>query len=224
MAVSMRQNSIRSINATGEVGFAYVIKIGDTGKFKIGHSDDPDARIATFGTIATEPLSWYSQIPSTDPDAIEKVMKDYIEGYRVPGLEARELFEPPLAELDEAIAVAREWNKAMLPDIEAVKLLKAKECDPELTLEPTEEHWADYRELVRLRQIERRAQLGQTRILTRWQLHMDRASSLGLIATWKHHYTYPFDKKGFLKKYPHLAPFVDEFTAEKLVRRFLPHW
>lgn len=224
MAVSMHTNSNSSINVNAAVGFAYVIKIGDTGTFKIGHSDDPDTRIATFGTIATEPLSWYAQIPSTDPDAIEKVVKDYLEAFRVPGLEARELFEPPLAELDEAIAVAREWNEAMLPDIEAAKLLKEQECDPELTLEPTEEHWADYRELVRLRQIERRVQLGQMRILTRWQLYMGRASSLDLIATWKHHYSDRFDKKGFLKKYPHLAPFVDEFTTEKLVRRFLSHW
>lgn len=224
MAVSMHRNASSAIAVNGAVGFAYVIKIGGTGKFKIGHSDDPDTRISTFGTIAPEPLSWYVQIPSTDPDAIEKVMKDYLEGFRVPRLEARELFEPPLAELDEAIAVAQEWNEAMLPDIEAVKLLKEQECDPELTLEPSEEHWAEYRELVRLRQIERRGQLGQLRILTRWQLHMGRASSLDLIATWKHHYSYPFDKKGFLKKYPHLTPFVDEFTTEKLVRRFLPHW
>src|SRR5690348_11605065 len=140
MAVSMHKKSISSISVNAAVGFAYVIKIGDTGKFKIGHSDDPDSRIATFETIATERLSWYAKIPSADPVAIEKVMKDYLEGFRVPGLEARELFEPPLEELDEAIAVARDWNEAMLPDIEAVKLLKEQECDPELTLKPTEDH------------------------------------------------------------------------------------
>lgn len=163
MAVSVHKNGIDSITVTDAVGFAYVIKIGDTGKFKIGHSDDPEARIATFQTISTEPLSWYAQIPSDDPDAIEKVMKDYLEEYRVPGLEARELFEPPIAELDEAIAVAREWDMIMLPGIDAVKVLKAQECDPELVLEPTEEHWADYQELLRLRQIERRAQLARRR-------------------------------------------------------------
>src|SRR4051812_31831599 len=97
---------ITSFQAAEASGFAYVIQIGDTGKFKIGHSDDPEARIATFGTIATEPLSWYAQIESHNPDAIEKVMKDYLEEYRVPGLKARELFEPPLDQLDEAIAVA----------------------------------------------------------------------------------------------------------------------
>jgi hypothetical protein len=216
-------NPERRVYRDGPAGFAYVIKIGNTGRFKIGHSDEPDTRIAAFRTIATEPLSWYAQIPSDDPDAIEKVMKDYLEEYRVPGLEARELFEPPLAELDEAIAVAQEWNELMLPDIEAVKLLKV-ECDPKHELEPTEEHWADYRELLRLRQIERRAQLAQTRILTRWQLHMGRASSLRLIATWKHHYRHPFDREGFQKKYPQLMPFVEEFTTQSLVRRFLPHW
>jgi hypothetical protein len=47
---------------------------------------------------------------------------------------------------------------------------------------------------------------------------------LNLIASWKHYYSSPFDRKGFLEKYPHLAPFVDEFTTQKLVRRFLPHW
>jgi len=213
-----------TITGTDAVGFAYVIKIGETGKVKIGHSDDPDARIATFQTISTERLSWHAQIPSTDPDAIEKVMKDYLEEYRVPGLEARELFEPPQAELDEAIAVAREWDLIMLPGIEAAKLLKAQECDPELVLEPTEEDWADYRELLRLRQIERRSQLAQMRILTRWQVFMGRAASLSLFATWKHHYQSTFDKKGFQKRYPELMPFVDEFTTPKLVRRFLPHW
>jgi len=224
MAVPKHKNWTDAITVTDAVGFAYVIKIGDTGKFKIGHSDDPDARIATFQTISTERLSWYAQIPSEDPDAIEKVMKDYVEEFRVPGLEARELFEPPLAELDEAIAVAREWNLFMLPGLEAVKMLKAQECDPELVLEPTEEHWADYEELLRLRQIERRAQLAQTRILTRWQVHMGRASALALLATWKSHYRPLFDRKGFLREYPHLAPLVEEFTTQKLVRRFLPHW
>jgi hypothetical protein len=209
---------------TFAVSFAYVIKIGDTGKVKIGHSDDPASRIAAFVTISTEQLSWYVQIESDNPDAVEKVMKDYLEEFRVPGLEARELFEPPLAQLDEAIAVAKEWNEVVLADLEAVKLLREQECDPEFELEPTADHWSDYRELLRLSQIERRAQLAQRRILTRWQLDMGRASSLKLIATWKHYYKDQFDKTGFAKKYPHLKPFLDEFTTQTLVRRFLPHW
>lgn len=112
----------------------------------------------------------------------------------------------------------------MLPALEAVKFLKEQECDLELVREPTEEHLADQRELWRLRQIELRAKQGQTRILTRWQQDMGRASSLGLLATFKHHYRSHFDKKGFQKKYPGLMPFVDEFTTLKLVRRLLPHW
>jgi hypothetical protein len=100
-----------------------------------------------------------------------------------------------MPELDEAIAVAREWNEAMLPDLAAAELLKEQECDPGLILEPTEEHWAEYSQLLHLRQIERRAQQAQTRILTRWQLHMGRASSLELIATWKSHPRLRFDRE-----------------------------
>jgi hypothetical protein len=221
---AMQEKAINSIRATSAAGFAYVIKIGDTGKFKIGHTNDPVARLADHWTIATERLSWYVLIDSDDGPAIEKVMKDYLEEFRVPGLEARELFEPPIAELDGAIAFAQEWNEVMLPALDEVKPLKDRECDPDLALEPTEDQWADYRELLRLRQIERRAQLEKMRILTRWQKDMGRAWSLERIATWKHHYESRFDRDGFLKTHPQLAPLVEEFTTQKLVRRFLPHW
>jgi hypothetical protein len=53
---------------------------------------------------------------------------------------------------------------------------------------------------------------------------MDRASSLGLVATWKHHYEARFDKDGYVRTYPQVAPLVEEFTTQKLVRRFSPRW
>jgi hypothetical protein len=208
----------------GTWGYAYVIKIGDTGLYKLGHTNDLNARIETYYTIATERLSWYEQIESDDCPKVEAVMKDYLEEFRVPRLNARELFRPPQTELDQAIAVAKEWNDVMLPLIAVAKLVEGQECDPDLVLEPTEEHWSMYRELLRLRQIERRSLQGQERIKRRLQVDMGRASSLDGIATWKSEFKAKFDRKGFVKKYPHLEPFIDEFITRPHSRRFLPRW
>jgi hypothetical protein len=205
-------------------GYAYVIKIGDTGMYKLGHSEDPERRIEEHYTMATEALSWYAQIESDDCPKVETVMKDYLEEFRVPGLKARELFKPPRAELDEAIAVAREWNEVMLPVLGAAELMRQQECDPELAVEPTEEHWALYSELLRLRQIELRAKQGQIRIAARLQVDMGKAASLDGIATWKSQYKQTLDRAGFVREYPHLEPLLDEFTIRKHARRFLPRW
>lgn len=208
----------------GKWGYAYVIALGETGLFKVGHTDDLDERLRAHSTISPEPLSYYATIESDDCSAIEKVMKDYLEEYRVPGIEAREMFKPPLSELDDAIALGREWNVSMLPLLAEAEEARLQACDFDRALDPSEEHWALYRELLRLRQVELRAVQGQTWIAARLQVDMGTAWSLDGIATWKSGTRATLDRKALLTDHPHLESLLDEYTTRKHWRRFLPRW
>jgi hypothetical protein len=166
------------------VQFAYVFRLGDTGIYKVGKTNDLKKRQSAHETISTEPLVLCAQIETNNKSALETIIKHRLQSHRWMDGAGRELYKAEPSVIEEVIAFAAQWNADVMPKMaEAAKLTK-QQCDGRI-LKPSELERELHRELMRLRQVELTAKQEMARIETELKLLMQTASQLQGIAVWK---------------------------------------
>ena len=199
----------------------YVYKLGDTGIYKVGKTENLAKRQGTYETISTERLIPYAEIETTDLDEVETFIKHRLQSRRWLGGKGRELYEVDEPELDGVIAAAQEWNREVLPKVVEAEKLARRQCDDRV-LTPSDVERELHRELMRLRQIELTAAQERLRIETELKLLMKTASRLDGIATWKNEAKTTFDTARFKRERPELHDLYN--TKITVTRPFKVRW
>jgi hypothetical protein len=166
------------------VPFAYVFRLGDTGIYKVGKTNDLKKRQSAHETISLEPLVLYAQIETNNKSAVETFIKHRLQSQRWMGGAGRELYEVAQSEMDDVIAAATQWNDEVMPKMAEVAKLTKQQCDGRI-LKPDELARELHRDLMRLRQVELTAKQEMVRIETELKLVMQTASQLEGIAVWR---------------------------------------
>jgi hypothetical protein len=165
------------------VAFAYVYRLGDTGIYKVGNTNDLQKRQSTHETISTVPVIEHARIETSNKSAVETYMKHRLQARRAIGLKGKDLYKVDQTELDPVVEAAREWNALVLPRMVEAALLSKQPCDPSLVLAADDDQVAMYRKILVLKQIELEAMHERERIETELQLRMGSASTLTGVAT-----------------------------------------
>jgi hypothetical protein len=199
---------------------AYVYRLGESGIYKVGKTNNLERRQQAFETISTEQLVLYATIETTDHTEVENFIKARLQSYRWLEGSGKDLYKAQREVVDAAIEAAREFSAETLPRLgEAEKLAEVRSDGRVLT--PSEVHQQLQHKLLEWKQAELLAQQEVRRIRAELMLIMGAASRLDGIATFESQDRPWFDGKRFQLENPALvAPYIRQIH----VRPFCPRW
>jgi hypothetical protein len=185
------------------MAFVYILRVGDEDVFKIGEAGNVGSRIKGLSTGNHHPLTEFDSIETDDASACESYLHGVLRSRRIRNGGGKEFFALTASEVEEAVRDARAYVAEHLPVKREVERLSKQESD-DTVLQPGDEEWSVYGELLEVREDIYRLKVRRERLENDLKMVIGTAAGLDGLVTWKTHTLSRFDESSFKLAQPEL--------------------